>query len=145
MPCIYHQVGIAAAPEKVYAALTTCDGLAGWWTRDTRGRCEPGATIEFFFGDIRMAMQVLELQENALVRWRSEAGDGEWQGTEIVFELHHDGKQTLMDFTHENWAQPTELFRHCSTKWAVFLLSLKALVETGKGSPYPDDMQINHS
>jgi hypothetical protein len=32
---------------------------------------------------------------------------------------------------------------HCSTKWAVFLLSLKALLETGAGSPFPHDTQIN--
>ena len=31
---------------------------------------------------------------------------------------------------------------HCSTKWAIFLMSLKSLVETGKGSPGPDDVRI---
>jgi hypothetical protein len=31
---------------------------------------------------------------------------------------------------------------HCSTKWAIFLMSLKSLVETGQGSPSPDDTQI---
>jgi hypothetical protein len=32
---------------------------------------------------------------------------------------------------------------HYSTKWAVYLLSLKALVETGTGSPSPDDVAIS--
>ena len=28
---------------------------------------------------------------------------------------------------------------HCSTKWAIFLMSVKSLVETGKGAPFPND------
>ena len=33
---------------------------------------------------------------------------------------------------------------HCSTKWAIFLMSLKALVETGKGQPNPADVKIDN-
>jgi hypothetical protein len=29
-------------------------------------------------------------------------------------------------------------------KWATFLLSLKNLLETGKGRPAPNDLQINY-
>jgi hypothetical protein len=32
---------------------------------------------------------------------------------------------------------------HCSTKWATYMLSLKALVETGSGKPSPDDVKID--
>ena len=31
---------------------------------------------------------------------------------------------------------------HSSTKWAMYLISLKASVETGKGAPYPNDVHI---
>jgi hypothetical protein len=31
---------------------------------------------------------------------------------------------------------------YCSTKWAVFLLSLKTLCEKGVGQPYPKDIDI---
>jgi hypothetical protein len=37
-----------------------------------------------------------------------------------------------------------EFMHHCSTKWAVFLMSLKSLVETGKGSPDPHDVKIDN-
>ena len=33
---------------------------------------------------------------------------------------------------------------HCGTRWAVFLMSLKSLVETGKGSPDPNDVKIDN-
>ena len=34
---ILHRIGATASQEDVYAALTTIDGLAGWWTEDTTG------------------------------------------------------------------------------------------------------------
>ncbi len=46
---ILHRVGITTSPEDVYAALTTIDGLAGWWTEDTRGDSAVGGVIEFRF------------------------------------------------------------------------------------------------
>ena len=33
---------------------------------------------------------------------------------------------------------------HCNTKWAMFLMSLKSLVETGKGLPSPHDVKIDN-
>jgi hypothetical protein len=33
---------------------------------------------------------------------------------------------------------------HCSTKWAVFLMSLKRLHEVGAGEPSPDDVTISN-
>jgi hypothetical protein len=32
---------------------------------------------------------------------------------------------------------------YCSTKWAVFLLSLKSLLETGKGRPAPNEIKLD--
>jgi hypothetical protein len=37
-----------------------------------------------------------------------------------------------------------EFSAHCSTKWAVFLLSLKDLLEKDKGQSAPDDVAVNH-
>jgi hypothetical protein len=34
---------------------------------------------------------------------------------------------------------------HCSTKWAVFLLSLKDYLETEIDKPFPHDIHINHT
>ena len=43
---ILHRVGIdGIAPEKVYDALTTIDGLAGWWTDDTTGGAGLGLSL----------------------------------------------------------------------------------------------------
>ena len=45
---ILHRVGIVAPQDKVHAALTTVEGLAGWWTSDTVG----DSVLEFRFGEL---------------------------------------------------------------------------------------------
>ena len=44
---IVHRVGIKAPAAKVYAALSTIDGLAGWWTKTTTGTSNVGAPSPF--------------------------------------------------------------------------------------------------
>ena len=56
-------------------------------------------------------------------------------GTEITFDLSTDDKQTFIRFRHSCWRETTEFQGHCSMRWAVFLLSLKDLLERGKGRP----------
>jgi hypothetical protein len=89
MADILHRVGIKASLADVYHALTTPDGLAGWWTSNTQGDGHVGGVLQFRFG--------------------------------------------VGGFMH-----------HCSTKWALFLMSLKAFGETGKGFPDPHDVKIDN-
>ena len=144
---IRHEVGIKASPEAVYQALTEVNKLASWWTSDTRGNgSKAGGVIEFWFGDFCQKFEVVELQPAASVRWKADREEGiaEWAGTEVSFSLRADENQCWVHFGHSGWRQESEFFAHCSTKWAVFMLSLKDLLEKGKGHPAPDDVQINH-
>ena len=50
MADILHRIGTTTAPDRLYDAHTTIDGLAGWWTTDTTGDATPGGTITFRFG-----------------------------------------------------------------------------------------------
>ena len=45
MADIIHRVGIKAPPSKVYAALSTIEGAAGWWTTETTGDSESSGNI----------------------------------------------------------------------------------------------------
>ena len=91
-----------------------------------------------------MVMEVLELAPDETVRWRVSAGPPEWVGTEVDFSLSEQGGQTIVLFGHRNWRELVEFTAHCSMKWAVFLLSLRDLVETGQGRPSPDDLKIDN-
>ncbi len=142
---ILHRVGIIAPPDAVYRALTTPEGLAAWWTDDTRGDGAPGGELEFRFGEVGgFDMKVLEAQPADRVLWEVIDGPEEWIGTRISWTLRTDGDFTIILFAHEGWREPVEFMNHCSTKWATFLLSLKSLLETGKGAPAPNDVQISN-
>ena len=147
---ILHRVGIKAPLSDVYAALSTREGVAAWWTTHTSGLSAPGDTIHFEFiahDGTRlggMSMQVLALVPDQEVRWRCTAGPEEWLDTDIVFHLSQEGDYSIVRFGHLNWREAVEFTAHCSTKWVTFLLSLKDLLETGKGRPAPDDLKIDN-
>ncbi|MEU8116362.1 SRPBCC domain-containing protein [Micromonospora sp. NPDC048947] len=141
---ILHQVGVVAPLADVYRAVATPEGVAGWWSVDTTGKSEVGGQLTVHFGDEGgFDLEILELNPAGRVRWRVVGGPKEWIGTEIGWRLGQRGRYTIVDFTHSAWREPTELMHECSTKWAIFLMSLKELVETGRGRPAPDDVQIS--
>ncbi len=139
MPDILHRVGIAAPPDRVFEALTTIDGLRGWWVAETKGDPAAGGTIDFGF----CRMQVLEAAPGKQVRWRCVDGPPEWVGTEVKFSLSWKDEQTFVLFDHASWKKPVEFMHHRSTKWAVFLLSLRDLLERSQGHPAPRDVKIH--
>ena len=146
---ILHRVGIKSSLAEVYKALATREGLAAWWTSNTQGESKVGGTLEFLFsaGGVEIGgfeMKVLELHPAELVRWQVTDGPAEWVGTTIDFELKQDGDYCIVLFRHRGWKEAVEFMHHCSTKWALFLMSLKSLLETGKGLPNPDDTRIGN-
>ena len=149
MADILHRVGIKAPLTAVYQALATPEGVAGWWTEDSRGDREVGGKLGFRFsaGGVEIGgfeMQILELEPSTRVRWQVLDGPEEWIGTTIAFDLKQEGDYAIVLFKHQDWKEPVEFMHHCSTKWAIFLMRLKSLVETGKGAPSPDDVKIDN-
>jgi uncharacterized protein YndB with AHSA1/START domain len=147
---IIHRLGIKAPISDVYAALSTVEGVASWWTRDTTGESKPGGTVKVCFrsptGDEvgKMEFDIVKLNPNREVLWRFTSGPEEWVGTDVTFNLSQEGEYTLIVFGHRNWREAVDFMAHCSMKWATFLLSLRELVETGKGKPAPGDLKIDN-
>jgi hypothetical protein len=141
---ILHKVGIKSSSlDDAYKALTTCEGLCAWWTNDTKGDNNLGGVLQFRFGAGGFDMKVLELRPAGRVLWQVLDGPEEWIGTKISFDLEQESGWTIILFKHSGWKEPVQFMHHCSTKWAVFLLSLKSLLETGKGAPYPNDIKLD--
>ena len=147
---IVHRIGIHAPASRVYPALSTIEGLSGWWTRETAGRSAVPGEITFTFRNQagtelgRFGMEVLELSPADKVRWRVQSGPAEWVGTELSFTLAEQDGMTIVLFAHRGWREEVEFMAHCSMKWAMFLLSLRDLVEEGAGRPSPDDLKIDN-
>lgn len=142
---ILHKVGIKSPVAEVYTALTTAEGLSGWWTTDTRGDGDDlGGVLQFRFDAGGFDMKVLELESGKRVLWEVVDGPEEWMGTQVDWHLDQVDDYTLVRFHHRGWREPVDFMHHCSTKWAIFLMSLKSLVETGSGAPAPDDVKIDN-
>jgi len=166
MKSIRQNVLIAAPAEKVYKALTTQEGLAGWWTPAATAKAELNSVARFPFNfpnfDYVKEMKITGLKPNAEVKWECIAGADEWIGTSISFRLEAGDKATLgkahpelmgqleqqkadngtlVIFEHNDWREYTPGFSECSFTWGQFLRSLKRLCETGKGQPWPTQYQ----
>ena len=146
MPKIIHQIGVKSNPQKIYELLTTNKGLSKWWTQETSGAGAVGSVIEFRFNDIVLTFEVTKLIANKQVIWKHQGNMPQaWMGTELTFNLIEEESQTFVRFSHKNWGESSDFMAHCTTKWAVFLLSLKDVAEKGSGNPYPNDIQIDYS
>ena len=69
MADIIHRIGIRAPAAKVYEAVATADGIAGWWTRETTASGGNGRMADVRFRDSggkeigRMEFEISKLGE----------------------------------------------------------------------------------
>ena len=143
MTVIHHQIGVKTSLENAFDCVATLDGISSWWTPST-GDPKLNGSLSFNFGEDRVVAKVTGYEKNQSIEWTVVGEEGEWLDTHICFNFVESDEQVLINFEHNNWQEATSLCAHCSTKWAVFLLSLKDYLETGTGKPFPKDIQINH-
>ena len=141
---IHHRIGIDVPQGRVHHALTTIDGLASWWTTDTQGDPTEGGKLTFTFGgpDRRASFAVVEVTDDRIV-WRGLEGPSEWTDTTCTFDLSHVDGETVVQFAHAGWREAVPFTGHCTTKWATFLVGMKALLEGGRSNTYPDEIKIS--
>jgi len=128
-------VVIKATPEKVYKAVTTQEGLGGWWCKNATGKAELGFVNIFVFGKFRNEMKVTNLITNKKVEWKCINSIEEWIGTDISFDIEEKEGNTILRFAHSGWRAATDTFAGCTYDWALFMKSLKSFCETGTGTP----------
>ncbi len=137
---IVHETWIKAPPERVYAALTTQEGLASHWTDRVEAQPEAGTTSVFTFGPFGewvYRMRVDELEPNALVRWHVvDAADPEWVGTEVGWTLTASDGGTRLRFVHSGWPSIDTTLGGCSYIWAMVISRLARYAETGERNPW---------
>ena len=137
---IKHKTSINCPPDNVYKALTTKQGIQGWWTPDTEIEPEVGTIAVFDFSDrYHNEMEIIDLQPYKRVSWKCIEGETEWIGTTITFELENKNGQTVLRFSHNDWDQITDFYATCSFQWARYLVSLKEYCQTGTGNPFNPD------
>ena len=134
---IKHLVTIDVPIPVVYMALTTQEGLAGWWTTDTVANPVVGSIAGFRFGDrYHNTMRIEALEADSRVEWICLDGNPEWVDTTLAFELESRDGSTVLRFTHGNWGEMDDFFATCNYHWGFYMRSLKSYCETGKGQPF---------
>lgn len=145
---------IDAPAAAVYAAITTAEGLRGWWTGDCDVDTHEGGKLTFRFSETHKEMRIDRLAPNAEVRWTCTGAHiavpglerrDEWIGTEIAFRLTPDGdRRTRLAVEHVGLVPTLDCWDLCDRGWRDFLGSLQSYVETGRGTPYDGTTACAH-
>ncbi|MCW8875450.1 MAG: SRPBCC domain-containing protein [Kangiellaceae bacterium] len=141
MKSICLKIGVSAPVDKVMSAVNSLEGLANWWTDDVSGSTKEGKTIAFRFNGEGPEVRVVK-DEKTQVSWLLTSGPEEWLGTRINFQAIEEDNENVLYFQHSGWQEESSFFHHCSMKWAVFMLSLKEYIDSGKGRAFPNDIKI---
>jgi uncharacterized protein YndB with AHSA1/START domain len=133
---IVHSVVIQTTPDRLYEALTTQQGLAGWWTPQVKAEPIVGALNEFNFAGTTLTFRVDQLEPARHVAWSSVQVPPDWEGTRVLFDITPGDDTVNLRFSHAGFASPGGSFGGTSYVWAQYVRSLKLLLETGKGEPF---------
>jgi uncharacterized protein YndB with AHSA1/START domain len=135
------EVPIEAPLGQVFEAITSLEGLIGWWASNATGSCTLGSSFELGFAgmDESITWRVETVVAPTSVAWTclSHTGLPDWDGTKVVFELtEHDTAITVLKFQHIGLVPELACYEQCHAGWEHFLPSLKSYCEKGQGSPF---------
>jgi len=134
---LLHRIEIAAPPERVWDALTTRDGIAGWWTTDCDVPKGAGSVAVFGFYERATVfrMRIDESVRPKRLAWACVGDFYEWIGTRVEWDLVPTDGGTDVRLAHLGWRSAGGWFASCNTTWGELLYRLAAYAE-GK-SPGP--------
>lgn len=138
------RVPVHTSRERLFDAITSVEGLRGWWTADVTGSPEIGGELRFGFKrvDEVMTMRVDAASRPSRVQWscvghRVGSEDDEWLGTQLTFDLFERGPQACeLSFRHIGLTEELVCYDDCKRGWEYFLTSLAAYAERGAGTPF---------
>ena len=144
MAQVRHRIGVKGEIGRVYEFLVQPEQLSGWWASRADGSADIGSVLRLeFSGLASLSFSIETLEAPKTVVLACVEGPGAWNGSELHFNLQEDSEQTFVTLTHANPSASDDDFLYFSTKWPVYLLSLRDLIETGSGRPYPRDIKIH--
>lgn len=128
-------ISVDQTPEEAYSAVLN---VGGWWTGSNEGKCDQFGD-EFIHRDGEAhycKLRVTELVPGRKVTWlvldnrfSFVAGQDEWKGTQITFEITTFGAKTQVRFAHLGLVSEFECFDVCSNAWSSLINgSLRALM-----------------
>ena len=137
MPDSLHEIFVQADPETVFKAWTTSNGLASWWTRNSRASDQRSGVNVFVFdgGRVEFHFRIEEQIQGRRVRWigvEAAKMPEEWVDTRLEVDLTPVDGGTQMRFGHNGWRSTEGVYRVCNTTWGELMYRLRDYCE-GKG------------
>lgn len=132
---IRHFLRIRVKPDVVFRALTTEEGIKGWWTEEAERK--EGVWQVSFMGEHYSELKVVEEAIDRKVVWEG-LMDDPWKKTRIGFDFEAEGDNTtIMRLCHSGFPDDTdlEMIDNMNYNWGRFMFGLKTFCETGRAWP----------
>jgi len=135
---------VAAAPEKVWEALTSPACTERYWAgRHIVSNWKPGASVQMLKpdGSVDWEGEVIKAAPPHVLAYTFLAPRVEPGATEppshVTVELVSQDKAVRLTLTHDGFEPDSKTYDSIAQGWPAILSSLKSLVETGKAIEFP--------
>ncbi len=132
-------IQVSADQETILRALTTTDGIEGWWSKQCEISDEVGGinTLHFIKEGQLIAMKFkVEVVEDHKVVWTCfENANPVWVDTTLTWDFENEEISFSHSGIDESWSGSPP-FKATEEGWIHFMSSLKEYCETGKGQPW---------
>ncbi|GEM_PF-217888 len=140
-PDYARRIAFRAPRERVCDAISTLDGLRGWWTTIVGGSAAAGDELRLGYAglDESITMRVDDASRPASLQWTCLAHIrfDDWNGTRVTFDLVEREAETCeLSFRHVGLAPDLACCSVCEPGWDRFLASLAGYIERGEGAPF---------
>lgn len=142
MTDIRHEITTKSSTNDVFTALTSAEGLRGWWSRDSDIGQGVGAEHELRFAkedrNVAMRFRVEALEPGTLVRWQcTDNGNPIWVGTTLEWRVRPTTEGSTVVFEHRGFSQADgPPYAMTVEGWKHFTSSLQRYLDTGAGEPW---------
>lgn len=135
MADVLFRFDVDATPETVLAALTTSDGIKGFWTSRADVPADLGAmlTVEFAIAPLPFDLR-LEQSDAQTVVWRTETFPPHWVGSKIRWDVEAREGGSTISFRHSGLSDDDEAGQVAFT-WGQVMVKLKQYAESGIPDP----------
>jgi uncharacterized protein YndB with AHSA1/START domain len=136
-PEFVYVIYIAAAPEKVFEALTDAEASKLYWhgnSVDSDWKVGSAFALRLARHENDVTGEVLEYDPPRRLAYSFRAHDGSDRGkpSRVTFELERQKDQVKLTVIHDQFEPASPVLEKVSAGWPLILSSLKSYVECGK-------------
>ena len=137
MPDIAMQPAVEADADTVYTAISTAEGIHGWFTTTATAGEGVGSLHELAFPGVPEPWRLRVTEAEPGKRLVLAGLNGPWTGTEQTYAIltRPEGGVTLR-FTHSGFPAVDDAYRDFTYGWATKFVQLKSYAETGEPAPF---------